>query len=69
MAAMVGLQFEGASLPVGDQAVITVVDEAGQLVTGRGLHRPDDEPDRGGIGRSLEGGVSCLGQIGVPSIQ
>ena len=35
---MVGLQFQGFPVPVGDETVIAVVDEEGQLGTGRGLH-------------------------------
>ena len=52
VAAMVGLQFEGLPLPVGDEAVIAVGGEEGQLGTGRGLHPPDDEPYRRGVGHS-----------------
>ena len=37
VAAMVGLQFQGFPVPVGDETVIAVVDEEGQLGTGRGL--------------------------------
>ena len=57
VAAMVGLQFQGLPVPVGDAAVIAVAGEEGQLGTGRGLHPPDDEPHRRGVGLSLEGGV------------
>ncbi len=42
VAAMVGLQFQGLPVPVGDAAVIAVAGEAGQLGTGRGLHPPAD---------------------------
>ena len=42
VAPMVGLS--GFPLPVGDEAVIAVGGEEGQLGTGRGLHAPDDEP-------------------------
>ena len=38
VAAMIGLQFQSASVPVGDEAVIAVVGQEGQLRTGRGLH-------------------------------
>ena len=55
VAAMVGLQFQGFPVPVGDEAVIAVAGEEGQLGTGRGLHPPDDEPHRGGFGLTLEG--------------
>ena len=46
VAAMVSLQFQGCPVPVGDEAVIAVAGEEGQLGTGRGLHPPDDEPHR-----------------------
>ena len=69
VAAVVGLQFQGLSGPVGDEAVIAVGGEEGQLGTGRGLHPPDDEPHRCGAGLSLEGGVSRLATSAAPSIQ
>ena len=53
VAAMVGFQFQGLPLPVGDAAVIAVGGEEGQLGTGRGLHPPDDEPHRRGVGLCL----------------
>ena len=37
MATMIGLQFQGVPVPVGDEAVIAVVDQEGQLGVGRGL--------------------------------
>ena len=43
VAPMVGLQFQGCPVLVGDEAVIAVGGEEGQLGTGRGLHPPDDE--------------------------
>ena len=57
VAAMIRLQFEHLPVPVGDEAVIAVVGEEGQLGTGRGLHPPDDEPHRRGVGLTLEGSV------------
>ena len=56
VAAMVGLQFQGVSLPVGDEAVIAVVGEESQLGAGRRPHPPDDEPHRRGAGLAPEGG-------------
>ena len=44
VAAMVGLQFQGLSIPIGDESVIAVVGEEGKLGTGRGLHPAYDEP-------------------------
>ena len=57
MAAVVGLQLQGFPVPVGDEAVIAVFAEEGQLGTGRGLHPPDDEPYRRGVRLGLEGGA------------
>ena len=62
--AVVGLQFQGFPLPVGDEAVIAVGGEEGQLGTGRGLHAPDDEPHRRGVGPTLEGSVAGFGHVG-----
>ena len=64
MAAMVGLQFQGLTLSVGDEAVIAVGGEEGQLGTGRGFHPPDDEPHRRSVGPTLEGGVRGLRHVG-----
>ena len=64
VAAMVGLQCQGFPLPVGDEAVIAVGGEEGQLGTGRGLHPAYDEPHRRGVGLTVEGGVASLGHIG-----
>ena len=64
VAAMVGLQFQGCPVPVGDKAVIAEVDEEGQLGTGRGFHPPDDEPHRHGVGLTLEGGIGGLRHSG-----
>ena len=61
VATMVGLQFQGLSVPVGDEAVIAVGGEESQLGTGRWLHPPDDEPYWSGVGLALEGGVGGLG--------
>ena len=57
VAPMVGLQCQGCPVPVGDEAVIAVGGEEGQLGTGRGLHPPDDEPHRRGVGLTLERGA------------
>ena len=64
VAAMVSLQFEQLSVPVGDEAMIAVFGEEGQLGTGRQLHPPDDEPYRRGVRLGLEGGAGGLGHIG-----
>ena len=45
-------------------AVIAVGGKEGQLGTGRGLHAPDDEPHRRGVGLTLEGGVARLRHVG-----
>ena len=41
-AAVVGLQFQGFPLPVGDAAVVAVAGHEDQLGTERGLHPPAD---------------------------
>ena len=64
VAAMVSFQFEQLPVPVGDEAVIAVGGEEGQLGTGRRLHPPDDEPHRRGVRLGLEGGVGGFGHIG-----
>ena len=63
VAAMVGLQLQGIPVPVGDEAMIAVAGEEGQLGTGRGLHPPDDEPHRGGVGLTLEGSVELVSEV------
>ena len=47
----------GIAVAVGDEAVIAVGGEEGQLGTGRGLHPADDEPHRGGVGLTAWKGV------------
>ena len=63
VAAMVGLQFEHLPVPVGDEAVIAVGGEEGQLGTGRGLHTPDDEPHRRGVRFTLEGSAELVSEV------
>ena len=60
VAAMISLQFQHLPVPVGDEAVIAVAGEEGQLGTGRRLHPPDDEPYRRGAGLTLEGSVELV---------
>ena len=73
VAAMISLQFQHLPIPVGDEAVIAVGGEEGELGTGRRLHPPDDEPHRRGVGFTLEGGIGGLGHdlppSAAPSIQ
>ena len=63
VAAMVGLQLQGIPVPVGDEAVIAVAGEEGQLGTGRGLHPPDDEPYRRGVRLGLERDVEFVSEV------
>ena len=62
--AMISLQLQRLPIAVGDEAVIAVGGEEGQLGTGRGLHPPDDEPHRRGVGLTLEGDIGGLCHIG-----
>ena len=55
VAAMVGFEGQGDTLPVGDESVIAVVGKRGQLGAGRGFHSPDDEPHRHGSGSLWKG--------------
>ena len=64
VAAMVGLQFQGVALAVGDEGVIAVVGKQRQLGAGRGLDPADDEPHRHGVGLILKGRVFRLGHVG-----
>ena len=57
VAAMISLQFEHLPVPVGDEAVIAVGGEEGQLGTGRGLHPPDDESRTGAASASVWNGM------------
>ena len=66
VAAMAGLQLQGIPVPVSDEAVIAVAGEESQLGTGRGLHPPNDEPHRGGVGLTLEGGVELVSEVSEP---
>ena len=64
VATVVGLQIQAIPLPAGDEGVIAVVGEEGQLGTGRGLHPADDEAHRCGAGLAPERGVGGFGHIG-----
>ena len=55
VAAMVGLEIQGVAPTVGDEGVVAVVGKQRQLGPGRGLHPPDDEPHRRGVGSLWKG--------------
>ena len=57
VAAMVSLQLERLLIPVGDEAVVAVAGEQGQLGTGRGLHTPGTMSRTGAAPASLSKGV------------
>ena len=63
VAAVVSLQFEHLPVPVGDEAVIAVGGEEGQLGTGRGPLPPDDEPYRCGVRLGLERDVEFVSEV------
>lgn len=64
VAAVIGLQFQGIPLPVGDECVIAVAGEQRQLGAGCGPHPPDNEPHRGGTSLTLERSAFSLGHVG-----
>ncbi len=64
VATMVRLQFQGVSLPVGDEGVVAVVGDKGQLGAWGGFHPTDDEPHGHGIGFARKGRVGGFGHIG-----
>ena len=63
VAAMVCLEIQGVAIPVGDEGVIAVGGQQGQLRARRGLHPPDYEPHRCGAGLTLEGGVEPVSEV------
>ena len=63
VAAVVGLQSQGVPIPAGDEGVIAVAGEEGQLGTGSGFHPPDDKPHRSSAGLTLEGGVKLVSEV------
>ena len=63
VAAMVGLQFQGFPVPVGDEAMIAVGGEEGELGTGPRLHPPHDEPYRRGVRLGRERSVEPVSEI------
>ena len=64
VSAMVGFQFQGVPVPVGDEAVIAVAGEQRQLRAGRGPDPSDYEAHRRGVRLTPEGRVSGLGHVG-----
>ena len=64
MAAMVSVQFQGVAVSIGDESVIAVGGEQGQLRTGRGFHPPYNEPYGCGVGLILERNVRGFGHVG-----
>ena len=70
VAAVVSFQFQGVTLPVGDEGVIAVIGEERQLGAGRGFHPAYDEADRYSVG--LAAGRECRSvsaTSAAPSIQ
>ena len=63
VAAMIGLQFQRLPIAVGDEGVIAVSGEEGELGTGRRLHPPDNEPRRRGVRLGLERGVELVSEV------
>ena len=63
VAAVVGLQVQGLPVPVGDEAVIAVGGEEGQLGTEGRLHPPGAAPVRLSVRLSLEGSVEPVSEV------
>ena len=63
VAAMIGLQFQRLPIAVGDEGVIAVSGEEGELGTGRRLHPPDNEPHRRGVRLGLERSVEPVSKV------
>ena len=66
VAAMIGLQFQRLPIAVGDEGVIAVSGEEGELGTGCRLHPPDNEPRRRGVRLGLERGVELVSEVSAP---
>jgi len=64
VAAMIGLEHEGLTIAVGDEGVIVVQREQGELAARGRLHPADDEPDRGRTLLVGERDVRRLGHVG-----
>ena len=63
VAAVVGLQSQHLPIAVGDEGVIAVSGEGGELGTGRRLHLPDNEPHRRGVRLGLERGAEPVSEV------
>jgi len=63
VSAMVGFQFEGVALSVGDEGVVAVAGEQRKLGAGRGSDPTDYQTHRHGVGTALEGNIRGLGNV------
>ena len=63
VATMVRLQFQGVSLSVGDEGVVAVVGDKGQLGAWGGFHPTHDQPHGHGVGFARKGRVGGFGHI------
>ena len=64
VATVIGLQIHGAALAVGNEGVVTVGSEPGELGAGSGFHLSNDEPHQHGVGFALEGCVPSFCHVG-----
>ena len=68
MATVVGLRFQDIPLPVGNESVIAVGGEEGQLGAVRGFYPADDERTSAASGSLLKGEYSITATSATPSI-
>ena len=69
VSAMISLQFQGLPVPVGNEAVIAVGGEEGQLGTGRGIHRRRMSRAGAASGSLRKGTYVVSATAAAPSIQ
>ena len=64
VAVMVGVEIQGVARSIGDEAVVAVGVEEGQLRAGRGIYPAHDEAHRRGVGFTANGCIFSLRHVG-----